>query len=152
LLVLGDDHAKGLLRSIESRSGSYPDSPILVFSWHLDLPLALSALRAGAQGYIHAGMEPGQIVRALSVVAEGRIAAPRQLLEYLVFNDRPAELPALSSRQREILDLVGEGLSNAGIAERLFLSESTVKQHLRAAYKVLGVNNRTEAVRLMQGH
>jgi DNA-binding CsgD family transcriptional regulator len=56
----------------------------------------------------------------------------------------------LSSRQKEILGLVGEGLSNAQIAERLFLSESTIKQHLRAAHKVLGANNRTEAVRLIR--
>jgi DNA-binding NarL/FixJ family response regulator len=56
----------------------------------------------------------------------------------------------LSSRQKELLGLIGEGLSNAQITERLFLSESTIKQHLRAAYKVLGVNNRTEAVRLIR--
>jgi DNA-binding NarL/FixJ family response regulator len=97
-------------------------------------------------------MEPAQIVRALEVVADGQIAAPRQLLEYLVFNDKPVDLDALSSRQKEILGLVGEGLSNAQIAERLFLSESTIKQHLRAAYKALGVNNRTEAVRLIRSH
>jgi DNA-binding NarL/FixJ family response regulator len=57
---------------------------------------------------------------------------------------------SLGTRQKEILGLVGEGLSNAQIAERLFLSESTIRQHLRAAYKVLGVNNRTEAVRLIR--
>jgi DNA-binding NarL/FixJ family response regulator len=92
-------------------------------------------------------------VRALSIVAEGQIAAPRQLLEYLVFNDKSIiELDALTSRQKEILELVDKGLSNARIAERLFLSESTIKQHLRAAYKVLGVNNRTEAVRLIRSH
>ena len=150
VVILGADDARSLLKGIKRGFELYPDSLIVVFSWCLDLPLARTVLRAGARGYIHAGMEPGQIVRALSVVAEGQIAAPRQLLEYLVFNDKPIELDALSSRQREILDLVGEGLSNARIAEQLFLSESTVKQHLRAAYKVLGVNNRTEAVRLIR--
>ena len=124
----------------------------MALSWGLDLALARIVLRAGARGYIHAGMEPAQIVRALEVVADGQIAAPRQLLEYLVFNDKPVDLDALSSRQKEILGLVGEGLSNAQIAERLFLSESTIKQHLRAAYKALGVNNRTEAVRLIRSH
>jgi DNA-binding NarL/FixJ family response regulator len=45
-----------------------------------------------------------------------------------------------------------EGLSNAEIAERLYLSESTIKQHLRAAYKLLGVRNRTEAAKTMRDH
>jgi DNA-binding CsgD family transcriptional regulator len=60
------------------------------------------------------------------------------------------DLAALSARQREILGLVVEGMSNAEIARRLFLSESTVKQHLRGAYKLLGASNRTEAARLFR--
>jgi DNA-binding NarL/FixJ family response regulator len=51
---------------------------------------------------------------------------------------------------REILSYVVEGLSNAEIGRRLYLSESTIKQHLRAAYKLLGVNNRTEAANLFR--
>ncbi len=61
-------------------------------------------------------------------------------------------LEDLWARQREILELVVEGLSNAEIAGRLYLSESTIKQHLRAAYKVLGVRNRTEAAKTMRHH
>jgi DNA-binding CsgD family transcriptional regulator len=53
----------------------------------------------------------------------------------------------LSARQREILELVGEELSNAQIARRLFITESTVKQHLHKAYKILGVRNRREAAK-----
>ncbi len=55
----------------------------------------------------------------------------------------------LSSRQQQILGMVVEGMSNAEIGERLYLSESTIKQHLRAAYKVLGVSNRTQASKLL---
>jgi hypothetical protein len=51
---------------------------------------------------------------------------------------------------REILGFVVEGLSNAEIGRRLYLSESTIKQHLRAAYKLLGVSNRTEAANLFR--
>jgi DNA-binding NarL/FixJ family response regulator len=50
------------------------------------------------------------------------------------------------------LELVVEGLSNAEIAGRLYLSESTIKQHLRAVYKVLGVRNRTQAAKTMREH
>ena len=116
----------------------------------LDLSVAQSALQAGAMGFIHAGMEPDQIVRTLAVVSEGKVAAPRQLLEYMLTGGDRTKLAALSSRQREILEFVASGFSNAQIAQRLYLSESTVKQHLRTAYKLLGVRNRTEAARLFR--
>ncbi len=68
----------------------------------------------------------------------------------LADGESSANLDILSHRQREILELVVEGFTNAQIAKRLFLSESTVKQHLRATYKLLGVKNRTEAARLIR--
>jgi len=123
---------------------------ILVFGLYLDLAVARTALRAGARGYIHTGMQPKQIVRAVRVAKEGQIVAPRELLEYLISNEDIRGLDILSNRQREILELVGEGLTNAQIAKRLFLTESTIKEHLRAAFKVLGVSNRTEAARLVR--
>jgi DNA-binding NarL/FixJ family response regulator len=128
-----------------------PEIPILAFNLHVDLPLARAALRHGARGFIHAGMELDQIARAVEVAVEGEIVAPRKLLEYLITNDDPTELDTLTARQSEILQLVAEDLSNAQIAKTLFLSESTVKQHLRAAYKVLGVSDRKEAARLING-
>lgn len=125
--------------------------PILVFGSHLDLPLARDALRAGASGFVHAGMTPDQLVRAVSVAIRGETVAPRQLLGYLLDQEERANLGALSARQREILGYVAEGLSNAEIASCLFLSESTIKQHLRAAYKLIGASNRTEAAKLFRG-
>jgi DNA-binding NarL/FixJ family response regulator len=67
-------------------------------------------------------------------------------------DDQSGDLAGLSARQREILGYVVEGLSNAEIGRRLYLSESTIKQHLRAAYKLLGVSNRTEAAKTMRNH
>jgi DNA-binding CsgD family transcriptional regulator len=57
----------------------------------------------------------------------------------------------LSARQREVLWLVSEGMSNAQIARRLFVTESTVKQHLHAVYKTLRVKNRAQAARVFRG-
>jgi len=94
-------------------------------------------------------MQLDQIARAVEVANEGEIVAPRKLLEYLIANDDPADLDALTVRQREIFQLVAQGLSNAQIAENLFLSELTVKQHLHATYKALGVSDRKEAARLI---
>jgi DNA-binding NarL/FixJ family response regulator len=94
-------------------------------------------------------MEPNQIARATRVAARGEIVVPRTILEYLVTDEEPADLDSLTTRQREILELVARGHSNAQIAEGLFLSESTVKLHVRATYKVLGVSDRKEAARLI---
>ncbi len=141
--------AEGLSEGIRRIRDVGADIPILIFSLRVDLPLARAALRLGAQGFIHAGMELDQVARAAEVAAGGEIVVPRKLLEYLVANEEPADLDALTPRQREILGLVAKGYSNARIAKDLFLSESTVKQHLRATYKILGVSDRKEAARLV---
>jgi len=88
----------------------------------------------------------------VEVVQKGELAAPRQLLRYFLSQKENPKIGELSARQREILELVVEGLSNAQIAGRLYLSESTIKQHLRTAYKVLGVHNRTEAAKTLRHH
>jgi DNA-binding NarL/FixJ family response regulator len=151
-VVLCPNGREGLSASVERlRELSPSAAPILVFGGYLDLPLAHDALRAGASGFIHGGMTQEQLARAVAVAAKGELVAPRELLPYLLTHEEPLDLYILSARQREILDLVVEGLSNAEIAGHLFLSESTVKQHLRAAYKALGVKNRTEAANLIRG-
>ena len=149
--IFDSSGTESIPEGIERIRGVNPGISILVFSLNLDLPLARTALRHGAKGFIHAGMELDQIARAMEVAHGGEIVAPRKLLEYLIANDDSADLDALTIRQREILHLVARGLSNKQIARNLFLSESTVKQHLRAAYKVLGVSDRKEAARLING-
>ncbi len=133
----------------------HPGVPLLVLGPHLDLALAWAALKNGADGFVHAAMAREQVVRAVEVVQKGELAAPRQLLCHLLSQDKNPNvenLENLSARQREILELVAEGLSNAEIAGRLYLSESTIKQHLRTAYKLLGVRNRTEAAKTIKNH
>ena len=130
----------------------YPGVPLLVFGPRLDLALAWAALKNGADGFVHAAMERDQVLRAVEVVQKGELAAPRQLLRYLLSQDKNPNVGDLSARQREILEMVAEGLSNAEIAGRLFLTESTIKQHLRAAYQLLGVRNRAEAAKMIKNH
>ena len=128
-----------------------PQAPVVVLGPRAELSLARSALQAGAKGFIHAMMPPEQVVRAIEVATKGEVAVPRELLRAKVEEERSSaeDLARLSLRQREILAVVAEGLSNAQIARRFFLSESTIKQHLRTIYKVLGVRNRNQAARLM---
>lgn len=144
--------AEDLSEAIERIREHVPQTPVLIFGMDLDLSVAQQAIRQGARGFIHAGMTPEQIHRAVTVASNGEIVAPRQLLEHLLMREKSNQLGLLTSRQREILGLVVEGLSNAQIAKSLYLSESTVKQHLRAAYKSLGVNNRTEAAKLFRNN
>jgi DNA-binding NarL/FixJ family response regulator len=136
-----------LSEGIKRIQGVNTEISILVFTLHVNLPLARAALRLGAHGLVYAGMELEHISRAVEVAARGEVVLPRKVLEFLIANQDPEDLEALTPRQREILGLVAEGLSNAEIARRLFLSESTVKQHLRSAYKTLGVKDRKMAAR-----
>ena len=150
-IILCANSHEGLSERVEFYQELSPDAPpVVVFSPQLDLPLARDALQAGASGFVHAEMMPDQLLRALAVAAKGELVAPRELLRYVLTNDQSGDLAALSVRQREILGYVVEGLSNAEIGKRLYLSESTIKQHLRAAYKLLGVSNRTEAANLFR--
>jgi DNA-binding NarL/FixJ family response regulator len=150
-VVLCANSHEGLSERMTFYQEMSPDAPpVVVFGPQLDLPLARDALQAGASGFVHAEMTPDQLLRALAVAAKGELVAPRELLRYVLTKDQSGDLAALSVRQREILGYVVEGLSNAEIGRRLYLSESTIKQHLRAAYKLLGVSNRTEAANLFR--
>jgi DNA-binding NarL/FixJ family response regulator len=150
-VILCANSHEGLSQRVAFYQELSPDMPpVVVFGPQLDLPLAREALQAGASGFVHAEMTPNQLIRAVAVAARGELVAPRELLRYVLSKDHPVDLVALSVRQREILGHVVEGLSNAEIGRRLYLSESTIKQHLRAAYKLLGVSNRTEAANLFR--
>src|SRR5215204_6027204 len=140
------------LNSIRRIRELYPGVPVLVFGSQLDLGLAWAALKNGADGFVHAQMHPAQLLSAVEVVQKGELAAPRELLGYLLSQNEKPKLGDLTARQGEILEMVVEGLSNAQIAGRLYLSESTIKQHLRAVYKELGVSNRTQAAKTMREH
>jgi two-component system nitrate/nitrite response regulator NarL len=124
-----------------------PDATIVAFGPSANVSLARTALQAGADGFLHAGMSPENVVRGLEKAHEGERVLPRELLRGLVAKNRDPDLRRLSPRQIEILRMVAEGQSNAQIAKLLYLSESTIKQHLRGAYKILGVKNRNQAAR-----
>ena len=152
VLYAGGGMEEDCLEGIRGIRELYPAVPLLVLGSQLDLGLASCALKDGADGFVHAMMHPSQVLRAVEVVQKGELAAPRQLLRYFLSQNENPKIGELSARQREILEMVVEGMSNAQIAERLYLSESTIKQHLRAVYKALGGRNRTEAAKTMRNH
>jgi DNA-binding NarL/FixJ family response regulator len=151
LVVVCPSSEQKLAASVRHISELVPTAPIVVLGMRAELSLARAALRAKTRGFVHAGMRPEQLVRALWVAKKGEVVVPRELLVGLVVGeDRHEELTELTPRQEEILELVDEGLSNAEIARRLYLSESTIKQHLRKVYQTLGVKNRNHAAGLFR--
>jgi DNA-binding NarL/FixJ family response regulator len=114
------------------------------------------ALRAGASGFLLKDVQPAQLVDAIRVVARGEaLLAPtvtRRLLDRFAHTlpgaaDEPvSELGALTEREREVLALLAGGLSNAELAERLFLSQTTVKTHVSSILRKLGLRDRVQAV------
>jgi DNA-binding NarL/FixJ family response regulator len=114
------------------------------------------ALRAGASGFLLKDVQPTQLVDAVRVVARGDAlldpTVTRRLLDRFAHAlpgalDRPPpELGELSDREREVLTLMASGLSNAELAERLVLSETTIKTHVSSILRKLGLRDRVQAV------
>ncbi|MEU9191585.1 response regulator transcription factor [Streptomyces hundungensis] len=113
----------------------------------------LSALRAGASGFLLKDIRPAELAEAVRVVARGdALLAPtvtRRMLDRFAHTTdppSPAALAGLSPREREVLTLIGQALSNSEIALRLHLSEATVKTHVSAVLRKLGLRDRVHAV------
>ena len=114
------------------------------------------ALRAGASGFLLKDVQPAELVEAVRVVARGEAllapAVTRRLLDRFAHAlpgpaaPPPAELRELTEREREVLALLANGLSNAELAERLVLSETTIKTHVSSILRKLGLRDRVQAV------
>ena len=143
------------LTAAETIRTRHPDIPVvIVTTFHEDRYVA-RALDAGVAGFVLKSADPYELIGAVkAAVAGGTVLAPavaRQILGSLRgrdLRDRLAarhEVAALTPREREVLALVGAGLSNAQIAGRLHLAEGTVKTHLSTILNKLGVANRVQA-------
>ncbi|MFI6936917.1 response regulator [Streptomyces sp. NPDC050287] len=116
---------------------------------------AFAALQAGASGFLLKNTPPEEVVTAIRVVAAGEsVVAPRvtrQLLDRFAGKLAPSSrhderLDLLTTRERDVLGLVAEGLSNSEIASRLFIAEATVKTHFGKVLTKLGLRDRVQAV------
>jgi DNA-binding NarL/FixJ family response regulator len=100
-----------------------------------------AARAAGASGFVSKDLEAAEVTRAVRMVGAGMTLFPPK-------EAQPA--PLLSDREREVLSLIAAGCTNREIAEQLFLSPHTVKEHTSAVYRKLSARNRAEAVQLAQ--
>jgi DNA-binding NarL/FixJ family response regulator len=105
----------------------------------------LTAIEAGASGYLLKAAPQEEILAGIRSVARGEVALAPSIAAMLV-NRVKSPAITLSARETEVLALVAQGLSNPAIAKRLFLGEATVKTHLVHAFEKLGVGDRTRAV------
>jgi|FLYL01.1.fsa_nt_gi DNA-binding NarL/FixJ family response regulator len=134
------------LEVLDGILGMEPTAKVLMLSSFDDEEYVHRSLEAGAMGYVLKGDSDSVLVAALRTAVEGRHVLSPQVTDQLVSRiylgqDRPE----FDETDREILRLLAAGASNAEIAERLFISDSTVKRRLRSVFSRLGVQRRTEA-------
>ncbi len=125
-----------------------PEVAILVLTTFLDDDLVIRAVRAGAQGYVVKDVDTTELVRAIRALSSGGSAFdPRSATAVMrTMTGQHNAADELTEREREVLRLLADGLSNTAIGQRLYISESTVKFHIRNLIRKLGVTKRTDAV------
>jgi len=139
-----------LLRTVKAE---WPDIPVIMLSTYENAPYVKRALADGASGYLLKDATPEDLSQAINVAmsGSGNVLSPRVIQN--LFDDaesgslngsRRSEF-SLTQRENDILGLLAEGRSNREIAQSLYLSEKTVKAHLAAIFRKLGVTNRTQA-------
>jgi DNA-binding NarL/FixJ family response regulator len=124
-------------------------SAVLVLTMLEDDTSVLAALRAGARGYLVKGAGRDEIAAALRAVARGQAFLGAEVADRALTRlsgDPAPPFPALTEREREVLDLVARGLTNAAIADRLVLSGKTVRNHVSNAILKIGAPDRAAAI------
>lgn len=122
-----------------------PAPAVLVVTNYDDDEDILGAIEAGAAGYLLKDAPPAALIEAVSAAASGRNVLAPHVMDRLVERMRRPEV-SLTPREREVLGLLAQGLSNQEIGARLVLSQPTVKSHLARLYGKLGVPSRTAAL------
>lgn len=143
-------------RELTTPSRGDPHTPLVLVLTTFDIDEYVhDALRAGASGFLLKDAVPEDLIHAVRVVASGdALIAPRvmkRLIERFATSkpapaSRASELNGLTEREREVLILVGTGLSNTEIAAELFIAEQTVKTHVSKIFTKLGLRDRVQAV------
>ena len=130
-----------------------PDIGVVVLTMFEDDDSVFSAMRAGARGYVLKGADPSEILKVVRAVAGGEAHFGPEIACRLVdFFSTPKgaspeeALPELTTRERDILDLIAQGHSNAKIAARLFVSPNTVRNHITHIFAKLQVADRAQAI------
>jgi len=146
-LSMPDIDGVAFMRSLISRK---IDIPVVIMSAKEDLVTLSECFKLGALGFLPKTWTIKQLSAALTRIGQGEIIIPEHIANALAImskNSLENTQSSLSERQLEILKMVQAGLTNAGIAAVLYISEATVKSHLQTVFKILGAKNRIDSVR-----
>jgi two-component system response regulator DevR len=129
---------------------SMPTTYCMILTSYDDQDAVLASVLANASGYVLKEVRGNTLVDSIRQVAMGRSLIPPEVIAQVmerVRNGSPEEarVAALSEREREVLDLIAEGLTNKQIGERLYLAEKTVKNYVSSLLAKLGMERRTQA-------
>jgi two-component system, NarL family, nitrate/nitrite response regulator NarL len=144
----------GGVLAVEKLREAFPTLTVIMLTMSEDTDSLLAALKAGARGYVLKGIAPRELAQVLRTAHAGEIyVSPSMAGEMLVLLSKgPAQDPCheLSEREREILALIGEGLKNREIGEKIFLSEKTVKHYVSSILQKLQLRSRLEVALFAQ--
>jgi DNA-binding NarL/FixJ family response regulator len=154
-IVLADTAlpSQGGVELVRQVVAEVPETQVLTLSADADDETVLAALRAGAAGHIDKDVDPDDLARLIQLAATGEAIVPRRLTGPLLglvravpdTGWRPVH-SRLTTREWQIVELLGDGVSTTTIAERLVLSTSTVYSHIKSVLRKLGVHSRDEAI------
>jgi two-component system response regulator DegU len=130
----------------------FPDIRIVMLTMHADQEVLAAAIRAGASGYLVKDCSTEEIASAVRMAASGETALSPQLAASMLDEVRKLDQPSndeervITRREEEVLQLIANGCSTPEVAEKLFISQKTVKNHLASIYQKLDARDRTQAV------
>ena len=124
--------------AVETLGTTRPESALIMVSPTTERSLVRKALRSGVDGFVSQSDVDQALTVTLAAVLAGQLSVPHTVRDRIAWT-------TVSIRERQVLQLVAAGLTNAEIADRLYLSESTVKSHLSTSFRKLGVSSRAEA-------
>jgi DNA-binding NarL/FixJ family response regulator len=142
-IALGDESGIALTEELIDAD---PDRRIVLYTGSTDVDQLISGLDSGARGYALKEGTPKELTGALNTVAEGGTYVDPRLRPALLSRKATQTQPVLSKREREIMDLLAQGLTGEQVAERLVLSAETVKTHIRNAMSKLEAHTRVHAI------
>ena len=149
------DLSMPVMNGIEATRRIVADSPetrVVVLTAFSERDRILGALDAGAIGYLLKDADPEALLQAVRAAARGEAPLAPKAASAVLSDRAEQRAVELSSREREVLSLVAEGMPNKLIAQRLEISEKTVKAHLTRVYEQIGVTDRTQAALWVERH